>query len=128
MREAMIAHARFTYPEEACGLVAADETGRLRMVYCLTNRDRSRYRFTVDPTEHFRALRHAESRGWNLAGSFHSHPNSPAIPSQRDIEGALDPEWVYFVVSLVDSDRPDVRAFEMRNGTATERSVETGPS
>ena len=121
--EAMVAHATFCLPNEACGLVAAEPGGALTMVYCLTNVDASPYRFTVDPTEHFRAWRHAERHGWDLAGSFHSHPASPAVPSQTDIAGALDPSWVYFVVSLALAAGPDVRAYRIDDGGVSERAI-----
>jgi len=124
VREAMVAHARFTLPEEACGLLAGTAGDDLRMVFCLTNRARSRYRFTVDPVEHYRAMQHAERRGLGVVGVFHSHPTSPARPSPADIAGALDPEWVYVVVSLADPATPDVRAYEIRGGGATERVIE----
>ena len=114
IHHAMIEHARFCYPEEACGLVAMDEAGKLRMVYATTNVDRSRVRFTVAPREHYGAIKHAERQGWTVAGSFHSHPESAAFPSGRDIAGALDPEWLYFIVGLGD-EMPDVRAFRIRD-------------
>ena len=124
VRRAMITHARSTYPEEACGLVAGPSSADLRMAYCLTNRDKSPYRFTVDPAEHYRTIRHAERRGWEVVGVFHSHPHSEAWPSAADVAGALDPEWVYLVVSLASSDEPDVRAYELRDGSAVERPIE----
>ncbi len=124
VHDAIVAHARFTYPEEACGLVAGTDSHDVRMVFCLTNRERSRYRFTVDPTEHYRAMQHAERRGWQVVGVFHSHPSSAPRPSRLDIAGALDPEWVYMVVSLQQSDAPEVRAYEIRGGVATERPIE----
>lgn len=117
--DAMIAHARFCFPEEACGLLATDEAGNLRMAYATTNVDRSRVRFTVAPREHFGANKHAESQGWTIAGSFHSHPESAAFPSGRDIEGALDPEWLYVIVGLA-GDLPDVRAFRIRDYRVSE--------
>ena len=107
--EAMIAHARFTYPEEACGLLAVDDSGDVRMVYCLTNVERSRYRFTVDPNEHYRAWRHAERNGWEIGGAFHSHPATAAHPSSTDISGALDPTWIHVIVGLADPEQPEVR-------------------
>lgn len=123
-REAMVAHARFAYPEEACGLVAGPDPADVRMVFCLTNRDHSPYRFTVDPTEHFRAMQHAERRGFDVVGVFHSHPQSGAFPSASDIAGALDPEWVYVVVSLESLSRPDVRAYSIANDRVTEVAIE----
>ena len=118
--EAVVAHARFTYPEEACGLLAVDGERRVRMAYCLTNRDRSRFRFTVDPTEHYHAWRHAERHGWDIGGVFHSHPASPAFPSQTDVAGALDPDWLYVIVSLSDESNPEVRAFRIEAGAVAE--------
>jgi len=116
---AMVAHARFTHPEEACGLLATDSTRAIRMVYCLTNVDRSAHRFTVDPAEHFMAMRHAERNGWEIGGAFHSHPSSSAYPSSTDVARALDPEWLYVVVSLVDLDAPVVAWFRIRDGRVT---------
>ena len=71
MHSAMVNHAEFCFPEEACGLIAVDADDALRMVYATTNTDRSRVQFTVSPEEHFGAIRHAERNGWTIAGSFH---------------------------------------------------------
>lgn len=119
----MVAHSRFTYPEEACGLLAGPGDGRVTMAYCLTNRDRSPYRFTVDPTEHFRAIKHAERCGWEIIGVFHSHPQSDAHPSAVDVSNALDPNWLYVVVGLADERRPDVRSFRIVDGTVAEATA-----
>lgn len=126
--DAVVAHGRFTYPEEACGLLAVDADGRVRMAYCLTNVERSRHRFTVEPTEHYRALRHAERHGWEIGGDFHSHPASPAYPSATDVAGALDPEWIHVVVSLTDPDAPVVRVFSIVEGEVTELEPEPRPT
>lgn len=122
IRAAMVAHARFTFPEEACGLVAADAEGRLRMAYCLTNTERSPVSYTLDPTEHVRAWRHAERNGWHLAGVFHSHTHTAAVPSRTDVAKALEREWVYFVVGLGD-DEPDVRAYWITDGEVVEEPL-----
>ena len=100
VRDAMIAHARFCYPEEACGLLACDPDGRVRMVYALTNAEHSPVAYTVDPAEHLKAMRHAERNGWELAGVFHSHTHSPAYPSPTDVARAVEPDWVYVLVSI----------------------------
>jgi len=124
IREAMIAHARFCAPEEACGFLATDTEGRLRFAYCLTNVEASPTRFTVEPTEHFRALQHAESRGWELGGVFHSHPVGPAFPSKTDIESALEPDWLYVIVGLGRPEGgPEVRAFRISHGRVEEVSL-----
>lgn len=106
--EAILAHARFCRPYEACGLFAVDHDGEIRFVYACTNRARSRTRFVVDPTEHFRAIQHAESNGWSIGGDFHSHPSGGAVPSEADEAGALDPTWFHVIVG-----RDDVRAWRI---------------
>ncbi len=123
--DAIIAHARFEYPNEACGLLAADTDGNLRMAYCLTNRDSSPTTYTVDPTEHFRALRHAERSGWELAGVFHSHTHSAAYPSPTDVRQAMEPDWIYVIAGLRDLHDPDVRGYWIRNGKVSEEALVT---
>jgi len=123
IRRAIVAHALFCDPEEACGLLAADEEGRLRMAYCLGNADRSAVTYSLDPQEHFRALRHAEANGWHLAGVFHSHTHSPARPSPTDVAQAFEPDWLYVLVSLEDRDAPEVRGFWIRDGKVEEEPL-----
>jgi len=123
IRDAMVAHSRFCLPREACGLLALDGGGRLRMAYCLTNADRSERTFTVDPREHVKALRHAERSGWRLGGVFHSHPGGPARPSPLDVARALEPDWLYAVVGAPDAERPDVRGFWIRDGRVVEEPL-----
>jgi [CysO sulfur-carrier protein]-S-L-cysteine hydrolase len=119
----MVQHGRFVFPDEACGLLASDATGRLRMAYCLTNTQASPSRFTLDPTEHFRAMRHAERIGWHLSGVFHSHTHSAAYPSPTDVAAALEPEWLYVVVSLRDQVDPEVRGYWIRDGKVEEEPL-----
>ena len=121
--EAFLAHAGFCAPQEACGLLAFDRPGHLRFVYCLTNADRSEHRFTIDPTEQFRALQHAERNGWEIAGSFHSHPHGSAQPSATDIEASGDPLWVHVILGLGEASAPEMRAFAIHEAATTELSV-----
>ncbi|MGH8913008.1 MAG: M67 family metallopeptidase [Acidimicrobiia bacterium] len=99
VREAILAHAADCAPDECCGLLAADGDGRISFAYLLSNTNPSPVSYTVDPDEHFHALRHAESMGWEIAGVFHSHPNGPATPSMVDVQAALDPGWMYLIAA-----------------------------
>ena len=99
VHQAIITHAAFCHPLEACGLLATDAHGDIRFVYALTNRAASPVRYVVDPTEHFRAIQHAEAAGWTIGGVFHSHPSGPAAPSPVDVADALEPSWIYLVAT-----------------------------
>jgi proteasome lid subunit RPN8/RPN11 len=124
IRAAMAAHAAFCLPAEACGLLAADDAGRLCMAYCLSNATPSPTAYTLDPGEHFRALRHAESRGWHLAGVFHSHPAGHAYPSPTDVAQALEPEWLYVVVGFPSPGAAEVRGFWIKGGIVEEEPLQ----
>jgi proteasome lid subunit RPN8/RPN11 len=115
----MVAHAANCAPDECCGLLAADGHGRIQFAYPLTNIDPSPVSYTIEPDEHFQALRHAESRGWEIAGVFHSHPNSPATPSITDVLTALEPDWVYVIAAP-----RELRAFRIRDREVQELALD----
>lgn len=125
--EAMYSHAVWAMPNEACGLIAMDETGSITMVFCLTNVDESPRRFTIDPQEHFECIRFAEKRGWYIGGVFHSHTSSEAFPSVSDVQGGGDPDWLHMIVGPIEGRGAVVRAFRIEAGDIAEVSVTVEP-
>ena len=125
--EAMFAHAVWAYPKEACGLIAMNADGEAKMVFCLTNTDASEHRFTIDPAEHYGCVSHAERSGWHIGGIFHSHTRSEAYPSESDIGGGGDPDWLHVIVGPVVGPNPVVRAFRFDEGAVSEASVTVEP-
>jgi proteasome lid subunit RPN8/RPN11 len=130
VREAMVANAYACHPEESCGLLAGPEDGSIRMAYPLTNVLHSHTNYTIDPTEHFRSLKHADRQGWDLIGVFHSHPHTQAYPSVTDVRLAVEPDWLYVLVGMERFDDPAIRGFRIRDGEVTEETLtfEPGPS
>jgi proteasome lid subunit RPN8/RPN11 len=118
----ILAHLAAAAPEEGCGLLARDASGTVCHAYCLANVARSPVRFVVDPDGHYAAVADAESRGWSIAGDFHSHPRSAAVPSRTDVAEALDPEWLHLIVGPGDG-MPEMRAWWIRGGSAIEEAV-----
>jgi proteasome lid subunit RPN8/RPN11 len=100
LRRRIVEHCLAELPNEGCGLLAVDND-RIVDVYPTDNADASPVRYTIPPHQHLEALNDAESRGWEIGGAFHSHPNGPARMSATDLEKALEREWVYVVVGLV---------------------------
>ena len=125
--EAMFAHAVWSYPNEACGLLAMDVNGEVKMVLCLTNTDASEHRFTIDPVEHYGCVTFAEKLGWHIGGIFHSHTRSEAYPSDTDVDGGGDPSWLQVIVGPVVGANPVVRAFRFDEGIVNEASVTVEP-
>jgi proteasome lid subunit RPN8/RPN11 len=82
--------------------------------------------YTVDPGEHLRADRDAESRGIEIIGVFHSHTHTDAYPSPTDIAQAPDPGWHYVLVSLRDT-YPTLRSYRIHGDVVEEESVVVEP-
>ena len=126
--EEIIAHARRSYPEEACGLLAGPP-GEFAALYHCANAaeagERHR-RYSVDPAELLERFRQIDERGWELTGIWHSHPVGRARPSRTDVEIAYYPEAVYFIACL-GYQRPRVRAFHIVEGKITELKIITLP-
>jgi proteasome lid subunit RPN8/RPN11 len=119
----MIAHARREAPLECCGVLGGRD-GRVLKLYQAANAERSRYLYNIDPHELFRINRDCEEKGWEFLGIYHSHPDSEAYPSPTDVRLAFWPESLYFIVSLRDAHKPEVRAFRILDGEVTEEELQ----
>lgn len=101
---AVAAHAEATYPDECVGLLLGTITGEVKLAaaaYPVENRwegqvqlaetddpTSRRDRFYLDPRDYLRADREARARGLDVVGCYHSHPDYPATPSERDRVGS----------------------------------------
>ncbi len=120
----MIAHARQEAPLECCGVLGGRD-GRVLKLYQATNAEHSRYCYNIDSQELFNINRECEENGWQFLAIYHSHTASKAYPSPTDIRlAALRPESLYFIVSLLSPENPEVRAFRIRDGEVTAEKIE----
>jgi proteasome lid subunit RPN8/RPN11 len=118
----IIAHARADAPTEACGYLG-EKDGVASRVFRLTNVDASPEHFSLDPKEQFAVVRQMRQEGYKLRAVYHSHPASPARPSQEDIRLAFDPSLSYVIVSLAEAE-PVVKSFTIRNGVVAAEEIE----
>ncbi|MDR1454525.1 MAG: M67 family metallopeptidase [Tannerella sp.] len=107
--DAIIQQACDELPDETCGLLAGTD-GAVKKRFPMENADHSPEHFSFDPREQFRVLREARAEGLRILGSYHSHPSTPARPSDEDIRLAYDPDILYFIASLA-GEHPVVKAF-----------------
>jgi [CysO sulfur-carrier protein]-S-L-cysteine hydrolase len=117
-RDALVAHAREEAPNECCGYLSARD-GAVQEVFRADNPRKSPYGYELDHKSLF-AANELDDEGFEV-GIYHSHPRSPAQPSQTDINLAQYPDWVYVIVSL--EGEPDVRAWWIRNGKVEEEEL-----
>lgn len=114
--DTIVKHAREGLPSEVCGLlggVVVNDVIYVKKVYCLTNIDASREHFSMDPKEQFAAIKDIRSNDLQLIGNFHSHPETPARPSEEDKRLAYDSKLLYGIVSLMVEDSPVLKVFRI---------------
>ncbi len=118
----MIAHARGGLPLEICGYLASDQ-GVVVKHYELTNIDQSEEHFSFDPQEQFATVKDARVKNLDLCAVYHSHPVTPARPSQEDIRLAYDPNISYVIISM-ENDSGDVKSFKIKDSVVTPEEIE----
>ena len=119
----MVGHCYDGLPLEACGLLGGRPAiGKASVCYPTKNAAASSKLYTVDPLDHLKADRDAESQGLEIIGVFHSHTHTDAYPSPTDVAQAPDPTWHYVLVSLRD-EAPVVRSYTIVDGNIAEEPV-----
>ncbi|MPZ18591.1 MAG: hypothetical protein GEV06_11860 [Luteitalea sp.] len=98
--ERITEHARAEWPNECCGLILGTDE-RIDEAVPARNLQASSSRFLVDPADHLAAVRRARATGRRVVGAYHSHPNTPPVPSPRDLEEASYTEFVYLICGPV---------------------------
>ena len=97
-------HGVRDHPYECCGLLLgrfAAEGKVVKETYPISNaREESakRNRFLIEPQELMHGERYARDHDLEVVGFYHSHPDSPAVPSLYDLEHAW-PTYSYIIVS-----------------------------
>ena len=119
----MLAHAREGYPNEVCGLIAG-KNGLVSRIFRTTNIDESSISYMMEPAEQFRAFKEIRAEGLELLAIYHSHPTSPAYPSQTDVRLAYYPEAAYLIASLQNVGAPVIKGFRILDGKITEEMLE----
>ncbi|MDO8302583.1 MAG: M67 family metallopeptidase [Sedimentisphaerales bacterium] len=121
--EQMVEQARREAPIEACGMLAGKNSVVARH-FAMTNSDQSSDHFMMEPKEQFGVIKQIRAEGLDFLGVYHSHPASPARPSQEDIRLALTGGIAYVIVSLLDNSKPVIKAFNIENGNVSETNIQ----
>ena len=99
--QVMVSHAKSTYPNECCGAMIGTIDGDEKSVKvavpianAFTGVQHERYE--LRPEDLLKADREARTRGMDLIGIFHSHPDCDAYFSETDLKNSCP--WYSFVV------------------------------
>jgi proteasome lid subunit RPN8/RPN11 len=114
-RDAIVAHAERDAPKECAGYLSLRD-GVVEEVFEAKNEYGSpKYGYVLGAPA-LMALAELEDEGLG-AGVYHSHPRSPAVPSQTDVNlvNPLNAHYAYLIVSLENGggDSADLRAWRI---------------
>ncbi len=126
--DAIVDACRVGYPDEVCGLIGGRE-GRLVQAFPVPNvadRTPDRCGFLMESGGQLQAMRAMEEAGLELAGIYHSHPRTSAVPSEADVRLAAYPEAVHVIMSLADPRVPCAQAWMIADGLAVELGLIRG--
>ena len=120
--DSLIEQARLGLPEEVCGYLAGTDREVTRQ-FPMTNIDHHNEHFSFDPAEQFQVIRETRKAGLENLANYHSHPETPARPSQEDIRLAYDPNISYVIVSLA-SVLPEIKSFSIKDGEVKSEEIQ----
>lgn len=119
----IVLHALDEAPREACGLIAGRD-GLAKTVISMPNvAQQPRYAYEMDHRAFVDAMFDLQRQNLSLIGIYHSHPDSPPLPSQEDLRLAYYPEVEYLIVSLQKA-RPELAAWRIRDGVVDAASLQ----
>ena len=87
--EEIQAHGREAYPAEACGVFLGTmeaEAFQVRRIVRMDNyrKSETNYEFVIEPEALLRVMKEARKENLDIVGFYHSHPDHPAKPSEKD--------------------------------------------
>jgi proteasome lid subunit RPN8/RPN11 len=120
-------HGEETYPHECCGVLLGGVDGSTRIVEesvrCRNIRtDSPEDRYEIDPAEVAYILRDARTRGLDIIGFYHSHPDHSALWSLTDLEDAYWLGYSYVITSVEDGRAQLTRSFALTGGSFDEKA------
>lgn len=122
IHDALISHAREGFPLEVCGILGG-EGETVSAIYRMTNSDASNEHFTMEPKEQFATIKDLRAKGLTMLAIYHSHPETPARPSQEDIRLAVTPDVSHLIISLAESEAK-VKSYKISQGEVRPEPLE----
>lgn len=119
--EEIFQHALSGRPNEVCGILGGKDWV-VKKIYRMTNTEGSPESYLMEPKEQFSVIKDLRNNDLEMLAIYHSHPQTPARPSSKDIEMAFYPNVVYLIISLENTE-PYIKGFWIVNKTVTEANL-----
>ncbi len=113
----IVEHASAQSPREACGLLAGKGTLISLALPVANAAAMPEQAFALVPDGQLRRLKQIDEAGLDWLGVYHSHTDSPPMPSHSDIAGAVDDALLQLIVSLANP-KPRLKLWRIDGATA----------
>ncbi|WP_457623382.1 Mov34/MPN/PAD-1 family protein [Persephonella sp.] len=107
------------YPYEICGFILGtmDYKNNVREAFEVyqvenQNKERANDRFEIDPKDYLKVEEYGDSKGIQIIGIYHTHPDHPDRPSQTDLMFA-QPDMSYIIMSINKGKAGNWRSWEL---------------
>jgi [CysO sulfur-carrier protein]-S-L-cysteine hydrolase len=115
-------HVVSLLPEEACGLLAGKNC-EIEWVIPVENHLHSPFWFKMDAKAQIAAFKLMQEAQLEWIGIYHSHPNGPPFPSERDIHEHAYPEILSFICYPDRKNDWKLQAFQIFDGKVTTQKI-----
>jgi proteasome lid subunit RPN8/RPN11 len=122
-------HGEETYPHECCGVLLGQfsEDGARIVTWAArcgnTRTDSPQNRYHIDPRELIRIQREGRTRGEDIIGFYHSHPDHPAQWSQTDLAEAHWFGCSYVITSVEKGKAAITNSFELLGADEADKKL-----
>lgn len=120
LQQQIFKHLQAAYPNEGGGFLLGSQNGDTVTiaetidVENVFEAEEQYHRYAMTPLDWARLEDQADERGLTLVGYYHSHPDSPAIPSVYDRDHAL-PNFTYIITQVDNAKAVDMRVWRLRD-------------
>lgn len=120
LQETIFEQMERSYPNEGGGFLLGSIDGSTVTIHDVIEvenvfeTEEQYHRYAMTPQNWANMEDQADEQGLILVGYYHSHPDSPAIPSEYDRVYAL-PNFVYIISSIVEGKAVDMQTWLLRD-------------
>jgi proteasome lid subunit RPN8/RPN11 len=128
--ESLRTHGEETYPHECCGALLGHsmQGSSWKVVGAVragnTRTDSAHNRYHIAPVELVKIQREAHSKGLEIAGFYHSHPDHPAQWSQTDFAEAHWLGCAYVITEVAHGKAAVTNSFLLAGATEEDKRFE----
>lgn len=118
----LIEHSRKKLPNETCGILAGKDR-KVERVYQMANTDKSSTTFFMEPKQQLEIMKEIRNLRLEMVGIYHSHPDTRAYPSARDVNMAFYEDVSYIIIALQDKEDIKIKSFKIKNKKIQEEKL-----